>query len=195
MGRWGNAPDLVSSAGHDVAFPGRRVCPLRFLLRHYPFRTQAQATRKVFVERRPRLPPQETSRGWHVQYAEFSEGQSFLRPPDTLVEYDGQAARLALAVRNRATEAQRAEFEEVLAARDADIGRLNRELDARRADVSRLEGEWRERTAHLASRQQLVDRLLSDIAGLQRDLAALRASRSWRWTAPLRAVLGKLFGG
>ena len=30
--------DLISSGGHDATFPGRRVFPLRFLLRHYPIR-------------------------------------------------------------------------------------------------------------------------------------------------------------
>src|SRR5262249_51229815 len=71
------APDLLSSGGHDATFPGRRVFPLRFILRHYPFRSQAHAERKVFVERRPRFVPDEIASGWHVQYDAFEEGQSF----------------------------------------------------------------------------------------------------------------------
>ena len=47
--------DLLSSGGHEVAFAGRRVFPLRFLLRHYPIRGQAHGERKVFRERRPRF--------------------------------------------------------------------------------------------------------------------------------------------
>ncbi len=51
----GNRVDLVSSGGHDVRFPDRRVFPIRFLLRHYPIRSQSQGHRKVFVDRKPRF--------------------------------------------------------------------------------------------------------------------------------------------
>ena len=47
--------ELVSSGGHEAVFEGRRVFPLRFLLRHYPIRGQAHGTRKVFDERRGRF--------------------------------------------------------------------------------------------------------------------------------------------
>ena len=59
--------DLVGSGGHEVRFPGRRVFPIRFLLRHYPIRGQAHGERKVFRERRPRYTQRERARGWHVQ--------------------------------------------------------------------------------------------------------------------------------
>ena len=40
---WKKAPDvdLASSGGHEARFEGRRVFPLRFILRHYPIRGQA----------------------------------------------------------------------------------------------------------------------------------------------------------
>ena len=62
------AVDLVSSGGHEARFPDRAVFPIRFLLRHYPIRTQAQGERKVFEQRLPRFDPDERARGWHVQY-------------------------------------------------------------------------------------------------------------------------------
>jgi hypothetical protein len=253
-------PDLISSGGHDAMFPGRRVFPMRFLLRHYPFRGQAHGTQKVFVDRRPRLLPQETSRGWHVQYGELSEDHNFVRPQDTLLEYDAEAARLDLMLRNREAEDRQAalqrasetvaEDEAVIAgqsakiaaheatilarektiaahettiatrettivARDARIQGLESELAGLRAVVQRLEAELactrtlteqrgeqlRERSAavdalaaDLASMQQLVDRLLGDIDAQRRDLAKLYASRSWRWTKPLRAIFRALTG-
>src|SRR5262249_15910738 len=60
--------DLASTGGHDVKFEGRRVFPVRFLLRHYPIRSQAHGERKVFTERRPRFVPEERVRDWHIQY-------------------------------------------------------------------------------------------------------------------------------
>ena len=60
--------DLVSSGGHEAEFAGRKVFPIRFLLRHYPIRSQEHGERKVFVERRPRFRARERERGWHVQY-------------------------------------------------------------------------------------------------------------------------------
>ena len=60
--------DLASSGGHDVTFPGRKVFPLRFLLRHYPIRSEEHGQRKVFRERVNRFRAEERARGWHVQY-------------------------------------------------------------------------------------------------------------------------------
>ena len=38
---------LAASAGHDVCFPGRRVYPFKFLLKHYPIRSEEHGRRKV----------------------------------------------------------------------------------------------------------------------------------------------------
>src|SRR5262249_34310332 len=83
--------DLVSSGGHDVTFAERLVFPIRFILRHYPIRSQAHGERKVFGERRPRFLPAELDRGWHVQYGGFDPTSSFLRDASTLTEYDAVA--------------------------------------------------------------------------------------------------------
>lgn len=254
------APDLVTSGGHDVAFSGRRVFPLRFLLRHYPYRGQAHGARKVFEERRPRLLPQEIARGWHVQYDAITEGDSFVRRPDSLLEYDADAARVGLLLRNRDAEDQQtaidaatatlAERESTiaaqqaaiadregtiaareatianqaasLAARDASIAangatiqRLESDVAAVQAVVQRLEAELdraraaaeqrgeqvREQSAavealarDLTSQRVLIDRLLGDIEEQKRELGQVHASRSWRWTKPLRAVFRALTG-
>ncbi len=41
--------------GHEVFFEGRCVFPYKFLMRHYPVRSQAHGERKVLKERLPRL--------------------------------------------------------------------------------------------------------------------------------------------
>src|SRR5262245_40316140 len=64
--------DLVSTGGHEARFPGRCVCPMPFVTRHYPVRSQAHGQRKVFSERKPRFAEGERARGWHVQYDRIS---------------------------------------------------------------------------------------------------------------------------
>jgi hypothetical protein len=39
--------DLATSGGHHVQFPERKDCPVPFLLKHYGFRSLAQAEEKV----------------------------------------------------------------------------------------------------------------------------------------------------
>jgi hypothetical protein len=81
----GQRVQLAPTAGHDVHFPGRRVFPYRFLLKHYPIRSQAHGERKVLAERRPRWDAAERAFGWHAQYDELS---SFLRDPAALTLFD-----------------------------------------------------------------------------------------------------------
>jgi hypothetical protein len=97
--------DLVSSGGHDVRFPDRRVFPLRFLLRHYPIRGQKHGERKIFIERRPRISVAERELGWHIQYDHVVTGHNFLASPGQLEEYDPERMRLDMLIRHRGVEA------------------------------------------------------------------------------------------
>ena len=74
--------------GHDVAVPGRSLYPFKFIIRHYPFRTQAQAERKVFQERRPRYDPDARRRGWHTHLDHIQPGYSFVHDAAGLTAYD-----------------------------------------------------------------------------------------------------------
>ncbi len=74
----------AATGGHDAEFPGRRVFPYRFLLRHYPIRSTAHGRRKVLVERQGRFSPEERERGWHVHYDQYSEHSTFLWAPASL---------------------------------------------------------------------------------------------------------------
>jgi hypothetical protein len=88
---WKRQPAPVrcaESGGHDVDFPGRRVYPFKFLLRHYPIRSQTHGERKVHAERLPRFSPENRRRGWHTQYDGLSKGHSFVRDPATLLFFD-----------------------------------------------------------------------------------------------------------
>ena len=80
----GRRVSLTESGGHEMRFEGRRVYPFRFLLKHYPVRSQAHGERKIFRERKPRWDPHEKAGGWHSHYDHISEGHSFLGRPDDL---------------------------------------------------------------------------------------------------------------
>jgi hypothetical protein len=180
--------DLESSGGHDAQFPSRRVFPVRFILRHYPVRSQAHGTRKVFEERIPRFSDEERRRGWHVQYDAFRPGHRFLRDPKTLRIYDPEEVRVHLQIHHREFEHLKAQAE--VARRDiADLGvQLSESRRALRDEVERREAQARrlgeELAEHVRARQQLLHRTES----LEQQVVDLKQSWSWTLTAPLRAI-------
>jgi hypothetical protein len=70
---WRNSSnvDLALSGGHDAAFDGRKIFPLKFLMKHYPLRNIDQANQKVFRDRLARTAHERSVRGWHSHYATF----------------------------------------------------------------------------------------------------------------------------
>jgi|GEM_PF-786031 len=88
---------LVNNGGHSINFPGRRVFPLNFILRHYPIRGETHGRRKVFTDRVPRFAPEEVACNWHVQYNCYVNGNAkFLHDPARLLAYDSDAVRTKL---------------------------------------------------------------------------------------------------
>jgi hypothetical protein len=85
---WMGPAELAPSGGHSAAFDHRRVFPYKFLLKHYPIRTQAQGQKKVFAERVARWDQEEVERGWHQHYSEFRPEESFLRSREDLDFFD-----------------------------------------------------------------------------------------------------------
>lgn len=73
----------IRGGGHRLLFPGMRVYPEKFVLKHYPFRTQAQAAKKI-RERLTRRSPAERASGWHVHYDLHRPEDNFIRDPATL---------------------------------------------------------------------------------------------------------------
>lgn len=76
------------TAGHEVSFEGRRVYPYKFLLRHYPIRSQSHGEKKIFAYRKPRYNPLEKAAGWHTHYDTFQKGYSFIYRPEELYLFD-----------------------------------------------------------------------------------------------------------
>ena len=93
---------LFPFGGHEVRFRDRRVFPIRFLLRHYPIRSQQHGERKVFAERKDRFLGTERAKGWHVQYDSWKSGDSFLGEPYRLHLFDDDRMRLDLLLENEA---------------------------------------------------------------------------------------------
>lgn len=75
----GQIVDLASTGGHVATFEGSRVFPLKFLNCHYPLRSTEQASRKVFVDRLPRVEREQKERGWHGHYNSY-QGMDRIEP-------------------------------------------------------------------------------------------------------------------
>lgn len=200
----GNHPvDLVSLGGHDASFPDRRVFPIRFILRHYPIRSQAHGERKVLSERPPRF-GSERARGWHLQYDGIREGHCFIRDPATLIPYDADKVRLELALRHRGVEALTTERDmarEEAARRGSEIEKLSAEAARREAEIARLEERISAAQRQIEGLRAEVERLQNEAAqaaaersALETRLGAVLSSRSWRWTALMRTLLDRLRG-
>lgn len=67
--------NLAESGGHDAVFEGRKVYPMKFLLKHYPLRNKEQAGKKIHQNRLPRYILEKGKYGWHTQYDQFSDSK------------------------------------------------------------------------------------------------------------------------
>jgi glycosyltransferase involved in cell wall biosynthesis len=99
---WKVYPDrkiaLAYSGGHRVAYmtPGDdnegdpvkvKLCPHKFILKHYPIRSQSHGERKVFEERQKRWHLGERGKLWHTQYDGIEPGHNFLANKEDLIEW------------------------------------------------------------------------------------------------------------
>jgi hypothetical protein len=169
--------DLVSSGGHEAAFPDRNVFPIRFVLRHYPIRGRLHRERKVLAERN--YLETERRRGWHVQYEQAADSSAIPRT------YDAQAVRLDLMLRHRDVEAL-----------EAVVRNLEARVEAQRQHIETLGEEIeQQRNARAEEGRQYrreLERLRVALNEHHQALDALYQSRSWRWTAPVRMLTGWL---
>ena len=78
---------LASTGGHRALPPDARVFPFNFLLKHYRFRSQAHAQRKL-RERMERFRDETVERRWHGHYARLAAAQRFVRPREDLTRFD-----------------------------------------------------------------------------------------------------------
>jgi hypothetical protein len=210
--------DLASSGGHEARFPGRRVFPVRFILRHYPIRSQAHGERKVLQERQRRFLADERNRGWHVQYDDVDKGTSFIRDPATLTRYNPDLLRVSLTLRHRGVEALEEEIDIARQEREVLLKKVEahkRELDERalelqcrseelaakcveaaalRSDLETRSAELEAWKAEAGTRTAEIERWRAAVADYDRRLAEFQRSLSWRWTSPARTAYRLLRG-
>lgn len=179
---WKRCPtpvDLVTSAGHDVQFPGRKTFPLRFVLKHYPIRSAEHAARKIWHERIPRFDRSERAKGWHVQYdALTASGSPVPGADDTLVPYEPARVRMDTAIADLRTAETSTdalvgmlldrvrELQGALSSTQRDIEHLRQVNEAQVHALSALQAE---RTVLLEQQQRLEGQLTSALAELERS--------------------------
>jgi glycosyltransferase involved in cell wall biosynthesis len=82
---------LAASGGHEVKFEGRKVCPIKFILKHYPVRSQNHGIKKVLHERKSRFSSEEKEIGWHTHYDDIDENYNFIKSPKELYRLEEPA--------------------------------------------------------------------------------------------------------
>jgi glycosyltransferase involved in cell wall biosynthesis len=184
---WKKTPamvDLTSSGGHDVQFGNRNVFPVRFLLRHYPIRSQSHGARKVFDERQARMDPAERAMGWHVHYDHIDPMHDFVIDPSRLIRYDADAVRLRLQCRHRdmeAAERERDEWRERVATSESGRRQLTADRDALRHALDSA-------AQRLDELVRAADQMQATITAVQRENAQLRQDLAWKEEALSTAV-------
>jgi len=89
----GKPVDLTTHAGHSVLFQGRLIFPLKFILRHYPIRSQQHGLEKVLKQRKTRFLQEERDKGWHLQYDAVQEDTNFLYNVAQMQQYHALRVR------------------------------------------------------------------------------------------------------
>jgi glycosyltransferase involved in cell wall biosynthesis len=81
--------DLASSGGHKVNFPGLRLCPDLYSMRHYLFLSVPHAVRKYVMKR---YDPAEVEVGWHTWRVQLRSATIALPSETELRPYRGDDA-------------------------------------------------------------------------------------------------------
>jgi glycosyltransferase involved in cell wall biosynthesis len=156
---------LTKLGGHEIRFAGRRTYPFRFLLKHYPVRSQAHGEKKILRERKPRWLPQERASGWHTHYDHINYGHSFLRQADHLKRFD-ESNFDRLSVKNGAPiidwasehiKAMRSEPDKVLTLANLELKKNKESLQSLAAEVLKRKPARYEATANRASRKSELE--------------------------------------
>ncbi len=175
---------MVESAGHDVCFEGRRVFPLRFPLRHYPMRGREHAEGKV-RDRMARFDSAERAKGWHVQYDQPIDMRTLAalaRP------YDATDARIRAVLANRDLEQLRRERDERAADVDSLRQQLEREREQAAGDRRRAAEDRRDAAVRAEAARAEIEGLRAAVEAVRQQ--ALDAQRGY--DASLDSVRGEL---
>ncbi len=178
---WKRGPrpvDLVSSGGHDAAFDNRNIFPLRFLLRHYPIRSEEHGRTKIFAERLPRFVAEERERGWHIQYDGLCPDSSLSRTQSELMLFNPSQARMSVALEDLAAlERARGETDAAMASALREIDAVRQECESlAEQERSALDGQTR-LTSELRAVRQSVQNTALALQGTRDELARVRQKR------------------
>ena len=159
--------------GHAVESSNRKIYPIKFILRHYPIRSQQHGDKKVFVERIGRFNPTEKKeKGWHVQYDHIDSNHSFITDPSTLIKFD-ESVYIDLLMKQLLELSQ--SYQQInadLMERDELIQNLNNKITEQEQTIQSL-------TANLTEQEQTIQ-------SLEQEVLFYATSKSWRITRPLR---------
>jgi len=74
----------LEAGGHRAEILGKLVYPEKFVMKHYPFRTNAQAAGRIRTRLERRCKAEHKERKWGVHYDSLIGQQEFTRDPSTL---------------------------------------------------------------------------------------------------------------
>jgi len=197
----GQPVNLAQTGGHEARFPGRRIFPYRFLLRHYPLRSAEHARRKIFNERASRWNESERKLGWHRHYDDASLDDPFVWPKDALHEWDPETfSREFLAERLTGVgvlrEQRNDEWVEGVTnpatATRVELRRLRTRCDETTTEKERLASQYDEALQRLAVACEERAAAQRRAADAEYALDRVLGSRSWKLSEPLRVVGARL---
>lgn len=198
---------MAESGGHDLKFAGRRLYPFKFLLKHYPMRSQEHGEKKIFRERRTRWNPEEKAKGWHNQYDQIEKDHSFVLAPSALTNFKESFYNTYLIERlsgvgvirpekeiERARNPAVQELTLRLAQRDAELKRITDSLDVIRTEreiEQNLTLAVEEVTLKLAERDAELKRI-TDSLGWR--LLSRYGKVKYRFLLPAYKRISRIFG-
>jgi glycosyltransferase involved in cell wall biosynthesis len=158
---------LIPDAGHAVTFPGRRIFPVRFILRHYPVRSEEQGRRKIFEERLPRFLPAERAKGWHIQYDSVDpEHPVLLADVSRLKPWDAEQIRLELMSGTEELDEVRGRLGEA----ETRIAALVAELELKSRELATLERQRQQTQSEADALRQAIARLEAALSSSEQSL-------------------------
>ncbi|AWN45918.1 hypothetical protein DK419_05950 [Methylobacterium terrae] len=83
------AVDLASTGGHTAVFPGAIDFCYRFLVKHYPIRSENHGRRKILTERQGRWSLRERQElGWHTHHDKYDADSRFTFDRSALLSHE-----------------------------------------------------------------------------------------------------------
>ena len=175
--------DLVNTTGgHELVLANINEFPYKFIMRHYPFRSQQHGEKKVFFERLKRFNPVEKEGGWHTQYDDYPANKIFLKDPNTLIKFypdiylelivknifNREEYIQQLSVNLAECEQSNIQLKNKLAERDESIFQLNNKLAERDESILQL-------NIKLTEEKQVIQQLNADLAESGHSIQQLNA--------------------